>query len=77
MPNNFQVLAICVNGNYAYNWITASLHITDLKHLLKHKRSSKVVVQGLVFVAHPLYIHITSAKLYRQRKAFKVKKIKN
>jgi hypothetical protein len=42
-----------------------SLRTSDLSHdpkfvrlsnfSLKHKRSSKVVVQGLVFVAHPLY----------------------
>jgi hypothetical protein len=30
---------------------------TPLNDRCKHNRSSKIAVQGLVFVAHPLYIH--------------------
>jgi hypothetical protein len=32
-------------------------------HSVKHNRSSKVAVQGLVFVAHPLYIHTLTKSL--------------
>jgi uncharacterized membrane protein YdfJ with MMPL/SSD domain len=49
-PLTLKTEAICFSK---YQWNFTGLHISE-----KHNRSLKVMVQGLDFMAHPLYIHI-------------------